>query len=111
MKEEFISFVRSNPSLIKYVRNNEMTWQKFYELYKLYGKDNSVWDEYLGKKNIESTTINDVVNWFKKVDLDNLKEGIGNIERVIGVVKDFSKKDNIITDTYKPRPLYKHFED
>lgn len=107
MKEEFISFVRSNPSLIKYVRNNEMTWQKFYEIYTLYGKDSNVWDEYLGKS---STSINDVVNWFKKVDLDNLKEGIGNIERVIGVVKDFSKKDNT-TNNYKPRPLYKHFED
>ena len=108
MKEEFISFVRSNPSLIKYVRNNEMTWQKFYEIYTLYGKDSDVWNEYLGKN---STTINDVVNWFKKVDLDNLKEGIGNIERVIGVVKDFSKKDNIMPNSYKPRPIYKHFED
>ena len=108
MKEEFISFVRSNPSLIKYVRNNEMTWQKFYELYALYGKDSNIWDEYLGKS---STSINDVVNWFKKVDLDNLKEGIGNIERVIGVVKDFSKKDSVTKDDYKPRPLYKHFED
>ena len=109
MKEEFMSFVRSNPSLIRYVRNNEMTWQKFYEIYVLYGKDSNVWDMYLDKES--STTINDVVNWFKKVDLDNLKEGIGNIERVIGVVKDFSKKDSITPDNYKPRPLYKHFED
>ena len=107
MKEEFISFVRSNPSLIKYVRNNEMTWQKFYELYSIYGKDSNIWDEYLGKS---STTINDVVNWFKKVDLDNLKEGIGNIERVIGVVKDFSSSKEV-NNTYKPRPIYKHFED
>ena len=107
MKEEFIGFVRKNPSLIKYVRNNEMTWQKFYELYSLYGSDSTIWDEYLGKS---STSINDVVNWFKKVDLDNLKEGIGNIERVIGVVKDFSS-NNTTSDPYKPRPIYKHFED
>lgn len=110
MKEEFKEFVRNNPSLIKYVRNNEMTWQKFYEIYSLYGKDSDVWNEYLGKKD-NSTTINDVVNWFKKVDLDNLKEGIGNIERVIGVVKDFSNNKDIPNNSYKPRPIYKHFED
>lgn len=106
MKEEFKEFVRKNPSLIKYVKNNEMTWQKFYELYTLYGEDSNIWNEYLKS----DTTINEVVNWFKKVDLDNLKEGIGNIERVISVVKDFTKKDNNITE-YNPRPLYKHFED
>ncbi len=109
MKEEFISFVRNNPNLIKYVRNNEMTWQKFYELYSLYGNDSNVWDEYLDKK--ETTTISDVVNWFKKIDLDNLKEGIGNIERVIGVVKDFSSAKENNNNAYKPRPIYKHFED
>lgn len=106
MKEEFMTFVKDNPNLIKYVRNNEMTWQKFYELYTLYGKDSNIWDEYLKK---DTTTLNEVVNWFKKVDLDNLKEGIGNIEKVISVVKDFTKKDNV--SEYSPRPLYKHFED
>ena len=34
-KEEFKGFVQKNPKLIEYVRNNEMTWQKFYELYDL----------------------------------------------------------------------------
>ena len=43
---------------------------------------------------------------------DNLQEGIGNVQRVLGVVQDFSKKDNTNeVPKYKPRPLYKHFED
>ena len=33
-----------------------------------------------------------VVNWFKNVDLNSLQEGIGNVQRVLGVVQDFSKK-------------------
>lgn len=41
-KEEFKSFVRKNPSLIKYVNNNSMTWQKFYEMYDMYGESNDV---------------------------------------------------------------------
>ena len=124
-KEEFKEFVRKNPSLISYVKSNEMSWQKFYEMYDLYGEDNEVWNDYIKKQEdekIESTavktgiaglTLSEVVNWFKNVDLDGLQEGIGNVQRVLGVVQDFSKKDNTTTEknTYKPRPLYKHFED
>ena len=126
-KEEFKEFVKNNPKLIKYVKNNEMTWQKFYEMYDLYGNEESVWKDYIGEKNIENKvvengvktgvaglTLSEVVKWFKNVDLDGIQEGIGNVQRVLGVVQDFSKKDSSIESpksTYKPRPLYKHFED
>ena len=126
-KEEFKEFVKNNPKLIKYVKNNEMTWQKFYEMYDLYGSEESVWKDYMGetkteKKEIEKTakagisglTLSEVVKWFKNVDLDGIQEGIGNVQRVLGVVQDFSKKDSSsepTKSTYKPRPLYKHFED
>ena len=46
-KSEFKAFVKNNPSLIKYVKNNEMTWQKFYEIYDIYGEDESVWNKYI----------------------------------------------------------------
>lgn len=131
-KEEFKEFVKNNPKLIKYVKSNEMTWQKFYEMYDLYGEEESVWKDYIsinqeennrknikenvskvGKVGIAGLTLSEVVNWFKNVDLDGLQEGIGNVQRVLGVVQDFSKKDNTneTTFSYKPRPLYKHFED
>ena len=41
-KEEFKNFVRKNPTLVNYVNNNEMTWQKFYEMYDMYGESNDV---------------------------------------------------------------------
>lgn len=127
-KEEFKEFVKKNPKLISYVKNNEMTWQKFYEMYDLYGDDDNIWNEYtssptLGidkkvtktaKTGIAGLTLSEVVNWFKNVDLDGLQESIGSVQRVLGVVQDFSKKDNNVESTkqtYKPRPLYKHFED
>ena len=46
-KESFKEFVKKNPRLIKYVKNNEMTWQKFYEIYDIYGEDKNAWSEYL----------------------------------------------------------------
>ena len=98
-KEEFKEFVRKNPKLINYVKRNEMTWQKFYEMYDLYGEDNSVWNTYLNSSETSKVAKAGIA-------------GIGNVQRVIGVVQDFSKKDTkTSTDTYKPRPLYKHFED
>lgn len=133
-KEEFKEFVRKNPGLISYVKNNEMTWQKFYEMYDLYGEDENAWGDYIKKEessgvtqnNTDSTvsnaakagiaglTLSEVVNWFKSVDLDGLQESIGSVQRVLGVVQDFSKKDDAKASpktVYKPRPLYKHFED
>ena len=47
-KEEFKEFVKKNPKLITYVNNNEMTWQKFYEMYDLYGESNEVWKDIEG---------------------------------------------------------------
>lgn len=126
-KEEFKEFVKNNPKLISFVKNNEMTWQKFYEMYDLYGTEESVWKDYIGEKKAENEitetavksgvaglTLSEVVKWFKNVDLDGIQEGIGNVQRVLGVVQDFSKKDSSneqTKSTYKPRPLYKHFED
>ncbi len=126
-KEEFKEFVKKNPKLINYVKTNEMTWQKFYEMYDLYGEDNEVWKDYINKNETRNTTsqvkkveksgiagltLSEVVNWFKNMDLDGIQEGIGNVQRVLGVVQDFSKKDsNTTKEVYKPRPLYKHFED
>ena len=127
-KEQFKEFVKNNPKLIKYVKNNEMTWQKFYEMYDLYGEEATVWKDYLGEIKVEENktvetaaktgiaglTLSEVVKWFKNVDLDGIQEGIGNVQRVLGVVQDFSKKDSSsepTKSTYKPRPLYKHFED
>jgi len=122
-KEEFKEFVKKHPKLINYVKNNEMTWQKFYEIYDLYGESNEAWEKYISddqvtepkintiKSGIGGFTISEVIKWLKNVDLDGLQEGINNVQRVLGVVQDLGKKENNEKSTYKPRPLYKHFED
>ena len=118
-KEDFKRFVRSHPELIDYVNSGEMNWQKFYELYDLYGEDNSIWNEYLHerenvKKSLQTNnTINDFMNLIKKVDLDNLQESISSVQRVVGVISDLVLKNDNETNVneYKPRPLYKHFDD
>ena len=105
-KEEFKEFVRNNPSLIKHVRNGSKTWQDFYELFSLYGDDKSVWKEYLGV----SAASTDFFSWLKSIDVDSIQNGVTSLQRVLGVVQDFTNKETP-KEEYTPRPLYKHFED
>lgn len=113
--DNFKTFVKSNPSLINYVRNDKMTWQKFYEMYDLYGESDSVWSDYLNptvEKATTAATSFDLANWLKNIDVDSFQEGINSVKRVISVLQDFGTKDsNNSSSNYKPRPLYKHFED
>lgn len=117
-KEKFKEFVKKNPNLIKYVKNGDMTWQKFYEMYDLYGENDKVWNDYkndesqvVEKATVSSVGLVDFLSWLKTVNLDSLQEGIGSVQRVLGVFQDLTNKDNKKEETYKPRPLYKHFED
>ena len=45
-KDEFKEFIKSKPELVDLVKNKKYTWQDFYEVYDLYGKDESVWEKY-----------------------------------------------------------------
>ena len=104
---EFKRFVKENPNLVNYIKNNEMTWQKFYEIYDIYGADNDIWNNYKEERNIVGLA--DVIAWIKNIDLDSIHKNIESISRVISVLQDMGTKDNI--SSYKPRPIYKHFED
>ena len=112
--EEFKLFVKKNPSLLKYVKNNEMTWQKFYEMYDMYGESNDIWNDYIKKEEVIETASTvgalDIINWLKNIDLDKMQESINSVGRVLGVLEDLGKNSETKPE-YKPRPLYKHFED
>lgn len=107
-KDEFKEFVRSNPSLISYVKSGKKTWQDFYEIFNLYGSDDNIWKEYLGV----SAASADIFSWLKTIDVDGIQNGISSIQRVLGVFQDLADKNGDSSkEEYKPRPLYKHFED
>ena len=116
-KKEFKEFVKKNPSLVNHVNNNEMTWQKFYELYDMYGNDNNIWDKYINTRessNIASASaglgLAEAFKWFKNIDLDSVQSGVNNLQKVVDIIQDFGHK-NTKKEEYKPRPLYKHFDD
>ena len=81
--DSFKMFVRKNPNLIKYVNNNEMTWQKFYEMYDLYGEDNIVYISIYDRDN------NNYYNEIVKAICDNRED---NKKLVIDMVTNMLKK-------------------
>lgn len=121
--DDFKAFVKKKPYLIKYVKNNESTWQEFYEIYSLYGEDEDVWSKYVdisenkdnsnsSSSNSSSKGLSDLVNLAKNIDVDKVQNGISSLQKAISLFGDLLiKKDTGTKSTYTPRPLYKSFED
>ena len=114
MKEEFKKFVRNRPYLIDYVTSNKMTWQQFYEIYDLYGEDNSIWDNFKNTNNNSNNnnnllgTFKDILNIFKGIDVKKVQDTLTSLSKAIDV---FKTDNNASNDNYEERPKYKYFED
>lgn len=116
--DNFKSFAKSNPNFASYIKDGSMTWQKFYELYDMYGEDSSIWDEYRSSDSVSSntkkstTTLNDVINLAKNIDVDKLQSGVNSLSKAVGLFSDlFASKSSSKVDTYKPRAIYRKFDD
>ena len=68
--DNFKTFVKNHPSFATYIKDGTMTWQKFYELYDMYGESSSIWNEYKDKiasSKKSSTTLNDVIKFCEHI--------------------------------------------
>ena len=119
-KEDFKRFIRSNPNLIDYVNSGKKTWQEFYEMYDIYGESSNIWDKYkeigdissvseASKLTVGDTSLKDLFNMIKKVDLESVRKGAEGLQKAIALVQDFARPSD--ANIYKARPLYQHFED
>jgi len=115
-KEAFKNFARNHEELADYIINGKTNWQRLYELYEIYGENSSVWNDFFTptKKSItETTTISDLIETIKNVDLDSVQKGITNIQKTIGLLQNIGIGSKGLNNTpiYEPRPMYKYFED
>ena len=112
--DEFKKFVRNNPNLANYVIEKKMTWQQFYEIYDLYGENNSIWNNFKENNSNNSnnviSTIKDFFNLFKGIDLNNVQKTLTSLSDAIEAFKGFNNNNNG-QEKYEERPKYKYFED
>ena len=120
LKEEFKAFVRTKPELISYVSSGEMTWQKFYEIWSLYGNDDKIWNKYKVKEEVknqgnnEGLSISSLIDSIKKVDMNQVQKGVSSMQKAIELLQGLSTSKTTSqsnTSSYQPRQLFKKFED
>ena len=123
-KEEFTAFVKTKPEFASAVQKGEMTWQKFYEMYDLYGENSDVWNKFSESdtRAIPNVTegINKITSLVKNVDVESIKSHINTAQKAIDFVQDLTVKkgmnpassvNNLNKGPISPRPLNKFFED
>lgn len=123
-KESFKNFVRNNPNLARYVNNNEVSWQKLYETYELYGENNDVWSDFINDNNSDRNSpivtknnelaFKELINMVRNIDLEKVRSGITGVQKAISLVQDLGfggGNNNTNKEQYEARPMYQHFDD
>ena len=90
--DDFKKFVSQKPEFVDHVKNNDTTWQKLYELYDMYGENDSIWEKYLAKSE-KNISVKGILNSIKNINLDSLEDNINSIQKAVGLVEEFTKDD------------------
>ena len=109
--ERFKIFVKDNPSFASFIKDGSMTWQKFYELYDMYGEDSKIWEQFKTVTNTKGPTLNDIINIAKNIDMDKFQDGVNSLSKAFGLFSDLFASKGSGGDTYTPRAIYRRFDD
>ncbi len=116
-KEQFKMFARKHPELITHIKSGNMNWQKFYEIYDIYGEDETVWHEYIANSSSGKDNLNlskNIENKLKNVDMNSIQEHIKTAQKALSLVSELTTKNvsNASAVIPKvPRPINQFFED
>lgn len=117
--DEFKLFIKDKSHLYDYVQRGEMSWQKYYELWSLYGEHPDIWKKYKPKEEIiptdNTTVVSDLVSMVKSINLDQIKDAVKAVGNAITLFQDLTSKNNVPLKEgktpYEPRAIYRKFED
>ncbi len=118
-KDEFKIFASKHPELVKFIKNGETTWQNLYEIYDIYGEEESAWQDYFKNNQTSKTSEYNIKNFtdkLKNIDFNSIQEHINTAQKALGIVQELTSKGSTAsaasaTEAIKPRPINKIFED
>jgi len=96
--DEFKEFIKDKPFLREKVNNKETTWQSLYETYDLFGKDADVFkeDKISGNnvRNNSNNGNNSILKMLEGVNLDKISENLEGMKKILGVLGEFTRKED-----------------
>ena len=105
---KFKEFIKDQEFLIDKVNRKETTWQSLYEIYDLYGEDASIFkkkeesnEENEIKQSNNDNKVNNLLKAFEGVDVNKINENLEGVRKVLAVLSEFSKKEDV-----KPKRSY-----
>lgn len=118
-KDEFKGFARLHPELVNYIKNGDMTWQKFYEIYDIYGENDTAWANYFNTTTSKTTTsdaVGAIGDKLKNIDMNSIQEHIKTAQKALNLVSELTGKTETTTPLTAsipkvPRPINQFFED
>lgn len=115
-KQDFKNFVAKHPELIDFVKDKDKSWQDFYEIYDLYGEDESAWDRYTSGKDRgildggATEKIKELTGLFKNINMDNVQKHVNNAQKAINIIQELTQKSpEVVVKT--ARPITKFYGD
>lgn len=114
-KSAFKEFAQLHPELVDYVKNNDMTWQKFYEIYDIYGDKEDAWKDYLTPKK-DPLNMDNITDKLKNIDVSSIQEHIKTAQKALALISELTTKTSTTSPLTAsvakvPRPINKFFED
>lgn len=115
--DKFKEFIKDKEFLIDKVLNKETTWQDLYEIYDLYGEEASIFNPIVNSEDINKdmesnqnqqtnneNRVNNLLKAFEGVDVNKINENLEGVRKILAVLGEFSKKDDVKTKRTYDRP-------
>ena len=95
--DEFKTFIKGQDEVLEKIHNGELSWQKVYEIYDIYGPSNSLFKqpkkEETNTRNKSNSQLNNAIKAFQDIDMDKISDNLQSLQKVLGVFSEFSKSN------------------
>ena len=93
--EDFKKFMYDHPEFVDYAKSNNISFQTYFELYDIYGEDESVWKKYTTKSIVDGINVKSLLNTIKNINLDSLEENISSIQKAVILIEELTRKNDV----------------
>lgn len=104
--EDFKKFMYDHPEFVDYAKSNNISFQTYFELYDIYGEDESVWKKYTTKSIVDGINVKSLLNTIKNINLDSLEENISSIQKAVMLIEELTRKnDDSVKESVKEEKI------